>query len=157
VRLWWPGGSRARLLSNATGVSEQGSSLPLSTRRAAEKGRACSNPSAVVLSTGKCAAAPVGYLETGASMGRVPNGYRDRDAETVLYLAADVSSCTVLPEIFFCFLRSDLCRRGGDAIEPIESGARNQLLCTACRSESLRPIIKVSKDKEKQWRASSPW
>jgi hypothetical protein len=125
--------------------------------RAAEKGRACSNPSAVVLSTGKCAAAPVGYLETGASMGRVPNGYRDRDAETVLYLAADVSSCTVLPEKKDCFLRADLCRRGGDAIEPIESGARNQLLCTACRSESLRPIIKVSKDKGKQWRASSPW
>jgi hypothetical protein len=48
-----------------------------------------------------CAAAPVGYLETGltaASMGRVPNGYRDSDAETALFLAAEVSSCTVLAE-----------------------------------------------------------
>jgi hypothetical protein len=53
------------------------------------------------LSTGMCAAAPVGYLETGltaASMGRVPNGYRNSDAETALFLAAEVSSCTVLAE-----------------------------------------------------------
>jgi hypothetical protein len=47
VRRWWPG-SRARLLSNATGVSEQGSSLALSTRRAALTAER-SNPSDVVV------------------------------------------------------------------------------------------------------------